>query len=127
MAHTIDQIEAGIDRTRARLSSNLAALEDEFDAATDWREHFQSRPWMMLGAAGVVGFILGATLKPYEGEEGGRRAGHVPSASQLRPMLDDLAEALVGVASLRVKDAIAGMIPGFQEQLARIEERATTR
>jgi hypothetical protein len=127
MAQTVENIESGIARTAARLGSSVGELEDEFYAVTDWREHFHTHPWMVLGAAGVVGFILGAALKPDEGHEDGRRAGYVPNAGQLRPMLDDFAEALVLVASARVKDVIAGMIPGFQEQLARIEERATTR
>ena len=28
--------------------SNLRELEDRFETATDWREHFEARPWLML-------------------------------------------------------------------------------
>ena len=133
MAQTIDQIEADIDRTRASLSSNLRELEHKVEAATDWREHFRARPWLMLGAAGVCGFVLGAVLSPGAGEEREeegmvrRRMSHTPAVRQLSPLLDDIAEALVGVATSSVKVVIDNMVPGFREHLARIEERASSR
>jgi hypothetical protein len=128
MDQTVDEIEADIDRVRARVGSNLRELEDRFEAATDWREHFRAHPWAVLGAASLFGFVIGAALKPEEGdEEVPRRSLHGPSVRQLTPMLDNLAEALMAVASTRVKGLIADMIPGFQEQLARIEDRANAR
>jgi hypothetical protein len=133
MDQTIDQIEADIDRTRASLSSNLRELEHKVEAATDWREHFRARPWVIMGAAGVCGFVLGALLSPGEHEESEedgmvrRRMSHTPAVRQLSPLLDDIAEALVGVATSSVKRAINDIVPGFGDHLARIEERAGTR
>jgi hypothetical protein len=128
MDQTVDEIEADIDRTRARVGSNLRELEDRFEAATDWREHFRAHPWVFLGAASLFGFVMGAAIKPEEGvEQAERRSLHGPSVRQLTPMLDNLAEALMAVASTRVKSFIADMIPGFEEQLTRIEDRANPR
>ena len=58
MDETLNEIEAHIDRTRERLGSNLRELEHKVDAATDWREYFQERPRLFLGAAVVGGAIL---------------------------------------------------------------------
>jgi len=133
MAQTIDQIEADIDRARASLGSNLKELEHKVEAAADWREHFRARPWAMLGAAGVCGFLLGALLMP-GGDEGRdedgaaqRSIAHAGAFRQLSPLLDDIAEALVSVATSSVKGVIDSMVPGFSEHLARIEERTGQR
>ena len=136
MGQTIDQIEADIDRTRARLGSNIRELEHKVEAVTDWREHFRARPWAVLGLAGVCGFVLGAVLRPDADQNGDgsevdamvrRRISHTPAVRQLSPLLDDIAEALVGVATSSVKGVIDNMVPGFREHLARIEERASSR
>ena len=134
MAQTIDQIEADIDRTRNSLGSNLRELEHKVESATDWREHFRARPWVALGAASVCGFVLGAMLTPGdtdgEGVDGQtamssvRRTSHNPAVRQLSPLLDDIAEALVGVATSSVKGVIDNMIPGFSDHFARIEKRS---
>ena len=137
MGQTIDQIEADIDRTRARLGSNIRELEHKVEAVTDWRELFRARPWAVLGVAGVCGFVLGAVLSPDDAHDEGddsegdamvrRRMSHTPAVRQLSPLLDDIAEALVGVATSSVKGVIDNMVPGFREHLARIEERASSR
>ena len=128
MDHTMDQTDADIDRTRTNLGSQLRELEDQFDAATDWREHFHARPWVMLGAAGVVGFVLGATLRPHaDGGASGRQTAYGPAVGQLSPLLDDIAEALVAVATTGAMGVIDRMVPGFKQHLARIEERAASR
>ena len=130
MAQTINQIEADLDRTRASLGSNLKELEHKVESATDWREHFRARPWAVLAAAGVCGFVLGAILNPGADEDSdplempGRPMAHTRAVRQLSPLLDDIAEALVGVATSSVKGVIDNMVPGFRDQLARIEERA---
>jgi hypothetical protein len=54
----------------------------------------------------------------------GRPMAHARAVRQLSPLLDDIAEALVGVATSSVKGVIDNMVPGFREQLARIEERS---
>ena len=130
MAQTINQIEAEIDRTRASLGSNLKELEHKVESATDWREHFRARPWAMLAAAGACGFVLGAILNPGVDEDDDRLEmacrpkAHIRAVRQLSPLMDDIAEALVGVATSSVKGVIDNMVPGFRDQLARIEERA---
>jgi hypothetical protein len=95
------------------MDQTLMQLDHALDAAVDWRDHVRARPWVMVGAAGVVGFVLGAALKSREGE------------GQL-PHLDDIADALLAVAGSRVTSLIGEVIPGFTEQLARVVERGAS-
>jgi Protein of unknown function (DUF3618) len=137
MDETVDQIEAHIDQTRQRLGSNLHELERRVDAATDWREQFRARPYVCLGLAFAGGAAIATLLRPHSpGSSGPRRE----TAVGLRPRNDSdaleqaievwnhIKGALIGVATTRVKDYIGELIPGFQEQLQRTEQRtAATR
>ena len=132
MDETVNQIEAHINQTRHRLGSNLQELERRVDAATDWREQFRARPYIGLGLAFAGGAAIATFLRPRSPESSGPRR---ETAVGLRPRNDsDALEqaievwnhvkgALIGVASTRVKDYIGEVIPGFQEQLQRTEQR----
>lgn len=130
MDQTVEQIEARIDRTREQLGSTLSAIESKVEAATDWREHLRARPWLMVGAACVGGAVLAATLRPRPTAASGvqavsadRRSRGRDAAAEVAGLWDNLTAALIGVASVRVKDYIAERIPGFDEQFARVEQR----
>jgi len=126
MNHAIDQIEAGVDRTRASVESGVRAVQHKVEAVADWQGHFRARPWTVLAAAGVCGFVAGATLKP-PANASGQSMAQIPGARQLAPLLDDIAEALVSVATAGMKGVIDNLIPGFSDHLARIEGRANRR
>ena len=131
MDETANQIEAQIDRTRERLGSNLRELEDKVDAATDWREHFRERPYLFLGAAFIGGVALASAVQP-------KSAGRAPSAAALNPRVngngsvqaqaldlwDNVQAALVGLASAKIKEYIGELVPGFDEQYRRAEQRS---
>jgi hypothetical protein len=120
MDQTVEQIEAHIDRTRDRLGSSLRELEGKVEAATDWREHFRARPWLMVGAACVGGAVLATTLRP-------RTARGHSVLGEVVGLWDNVTAALVGVASERVRDYIAELVPGFDEQFTRVEQRRPMR
>ena len=131
MDETANEIAAQIDRTRERLGSNLRELEDKVGAATDWREHFRERPHLFLGAAFIGGVVLASALKP-------KSAGRPLSAVAVNPgvggngsvhahareLLNNIQATLVGVASARIKEYIGELVPGFDEQYRRVEQRA---
>jgi hypothetical protein len=138
MDQTVEQIEARIDRTREQLGTTLSAIEQKVDAAIDWREQVRARPWLMVGAACVGGAALAATLRARRSHGAGTPAGlHAATAGRrflgrdtiadVAGTWDTLTAALIGVASTRVKDYIAGRIPGFDEQFARAEQRRPSR
>jgi hypothetical protein len=137
MDQTVNEIEAHIDRARARLGSNLRELEDKIDAATDWREHFRERPHLFLGAAFVGGVLLGTALggraaerdsvrDDVRGDSGIRRAirGNSPVRAQALDLWNNVQMALVGVASARIKEYIGEMLPDFDEHYRRAEQRS---
>ena len=131
MDETANQVEEQIDRTRQRLGSNLRELEDKVDAATDWREHFRERPYLFLGAAFIGGVALASAVQP-------KAAGRAPSAAALNPRVngdgsvqaqalelwDNVQAALVGLASAKIKEYIGELVPGFDEQYRRAEQRS---
>jgi hypothetical protein len=138
MDQTVEQIEAHIDRTRDRLGSSLRELEGKVEAATDWREHFRARPWLMVGAACVGGAVLATTLRPRTARRVDGLSGlHVVAPErtarghrvlgEVVGLWDNVTAALVGVASERVRDYIAELVPGFDEQFTRVEQRRPMR
>ena len=53
-------LRAEIERTRAELATSVYALREEVAQATDWRAWVSKRPLMCVGAAFMVGFLLGS-------------------------------------------------------------------
>jgi hypothetical protein len=133
MDETANQIEARIDRTRERLGSHLRELEDKVGAATDWRGHFRERPHLFLGAALIGGVVLASALKPKATVRALSATGinsranrHGSVQTQALELWDNLQAALVGLAGARIKEYIGELVPGFDEQYRRAEQRSTT-
>ena len=134
MDQTPREIEAHIDRTRERLGSHLKELGDKVDAATDWREHFRSRPHVFLGAAFAGGAALAIALhgraprslsdsgaiSPFTVETGAAR-------EQVLELWHTIKGALIGVASARVMGFLGELVPDFDEHYRRTEQRMTRR
>jgi hypothetical protein len=131
MGQTIQQVVAHIDTTRERLGSNVEELERKIDATTDWRQHFQVRPFTFLSVAFAGGVMLAASLR---GRSARRQyfsssQPHVGTAAQKYHALrtwDNIKGALIGVAAARVKDYVGELIPGFREQFERTEHPAAS-
>jgi hypothetical protein len=133
---TVDQIEAHIDRTRARIGSNVRELEEKVDAATDWRAQVRARPYAALGAACLGGLVLavalGARVPRWNTTQHARettgttraRRGFDPQG-QIGDLWDDVATALLGVAATKVRRYIADLVPEFDEHYARASQRAS--
>ena len=127
MDETLGQIEAHIDQTRDRLGANLKELERRVDVATDWREHFQARPYVALGLAVAGGMLLAkvAGSRPprqlsamSDDMSGGSRPGRGSDIrGQALETWDNIKGALVGVATARVTDYISDLVPGFADHL----------
>jgi hypothetical protein len=137
MDQTVHQIEAHINNTREHLGSNLQELERKVDAVSDWRAHFQARPLTLLGVAFAGGVALATTLR---GRRGQRTYGlttaptsplepHTGSDSRKNQALetwDNIKGALIGLAAERFKDYVGDVLPGFNEQFQRTEQRAAS-
>jgi Protein of unknown function (DUF3618) len=131
MDETPREIEPHIDRTRERLGSHLKELGDKVDAATDWREHFRTRPHVFLGAAFVGGATLAIALharspRPYsdDGEITPFAAQTGSAQAQVLELWHNLKGAMIGVAAARLRDYIGELLPDFHEHYQRVEGTA---
>jgi hypothetical protein len=133
MVETTAQIETHIAATRAHLGANLDALEGKIKSAADWREHFQSRPMTLLGAAFAGGIALAMAITSRHGRRRPRavrraelaRRPRGPHTEEVVTMLDDIQGALVGMAATKMKDVVGQVVPGFQEAFDRRQRTAT--
>ena len=140
MGETTNQIEAHIEDTRRNLGSNLHELEEKVKSATDWRQHFQTKPMTMIGIAFGGGILLARMLSGPKYRSAYRAYSAPPSRpdfsektswtgsdhqkSKALETWDNLKGALIGVATTRLKDYVDEIIPGFHEQYQRTEEKA---
>jgi hypothetical protein len=58
-ADAVARAESDVERTRERLTLSMLALRDEVVRKTDWRRLVRRQPAAFLGAAAVLGFLLG--------------------------------------------------------------------
>jgi hypothetical protein len=131
MGQTVQQVEAHIGTTRQQLGSNLEELERKIDGMTDWRQHFQVRPFTVLGVAFAGGVVLAVSLRSRSARRrySSSSEPHVGTAAQKYHALrtwDNIKGALIGVAATRFKDYVGELIPGFHEQFERTERRAAS-
>jgi ElaB/YqjD/DUF883 family membrane-anchored ribosome-binding protein len=62
MDERTSQIVGEIVEQRQRLGDNIAELERKVRDSTNWRAHFERKPWLALGLAMGGGFLLSALL-----------------------------------------------------------------
>ena len=92
---------------------------------------FEERPHLFLGAAFIGGVVLASALRS-------KSAGRALSAAALNQRVngngsvqaqalelwDNVQAALVGLASTKIKEYIGELVPGFDEQYRRAEQRS---
>lgn len=59
MARDPSEIRSEIERTREEIAASLSHLRTSVTEATDWKVHLRRRPLTFVGAAFVVGFLVG--------------------------------------------------------------------
>jgi hypothetical protein len=131
MDEAAHEIESHIDRTRERLGSNLRELEHRVDAATDWRTQFRARPHVFLVGAFACGALLAGAFRPkaprrlHEPSSEARLASTarttVNAQERALELWDEVKDALMSVAAVRIKDYIGGVIPGVAEHFQSAE------
>lgn len=106
------------------------------DEPGDWSASYQHHPALFLGLAVGFGLVLGvmrtrrsyrsspkpALTEPRPPKRPLRERS--PKAAQLATTWELITDALLGVATAKVIDAIAGQVPGFKDQF---ERRSTMR
>lgn len=149
MVQETDKIKDQIDARRGRLQRDLHEIEHRVTKAVDWREWFDRNPGAVLGAAAAGGFALSLLLRRssshasdvnrYADLDTVASATGMPqstgiarsrpaskTSSQMNRMadtLDNTVAALLGVASRKVRDFVADVVPNFREEYREVEDR----
>jgi hypothetical protein len=142
MAQETEKIKDHIEARRGRLERDLHEIEQRFTKATDWRDWFDRYPIQMLGAAAAGGFLLSLLIRSPEASPISAEAdetAHAGRMSQSRwsrstswrmdrlgSTLDNTVAALLGVASRKVRDFVADVVPDFREEYREIETQRTS-
>ena len=141
MDQETDKIKDHIDTQRGRLERDLNEIEHRVKKAVNWREWFERSPAGMLGAAAAGGFVLSVIMRRssdasrinrYTEVDGSPRsaaprrqsASLINTSSQMSRVaetLDNTIAALLGVASRKVQDFVADVVPNFREEYHEVE------
>jgi ElaB/YqjD/DUF883 family membrane-anchored ribosome-binding protein len=62
MGETPDEIKQEVEQVRARLGQDINRLEYRVKRTLDWRTQFDQKPWLFVGAAFGVAFLIGLML-----------------------------------------------------------------
>jgi hypothetical protein len=57
-APSAEQIQRDMREVRADLRGNVQEMVEQASGLTDWQEYVKAYPWLSLGAAAVVGYLL---------------------------------------------------------------------
>jgi hypothetical protein len=130
------QIEQEIEGTRADLGRNLDELEDRARELADWRTHYRKHSNVFIGAAFATGFALGlATIPRSDRVPRSRPSGRYEPLETHRPRFaavarsadrakhqfsntwDQIADALLGLASAKAVQIVGDFVPGLRDHL----------
>ncbi len=64
MAEKSDEILRHIETTRGQLGRHIDELTGYVREKTDWRKHYDRKPWAFLGGSVVGGLLLAAMFIP---------------------------------------------------------------
>jgi hypothetical protein len=142
MVQETDKIKNHIDTQRGKLEEDLQEIERRVTKAVDWREWFERNPLGMMGAAAAGGFALSLLIRRSSDRSDSNQYGEAESSpgftglrqsrsssktsSQMQRMadtLDNTVAALLGVASSKVRDFVADVIPNFREEYREVEAK----
>jgi len=124
------RIEQQLDQERQALRSNLAELEHRVRSAVDWRTYFRGNTAAFLGFACASGLLIGMMTARRRRAPAGRDYSTTTGGTPAAPYADhrrreaslawrSIESALIGLAAATLKNALANLLPGFREQLAR--------
>jgi hypothetical protein len=137
MGESTSEIERDIVAERNELGRNLQLLETKARSLADWRTHFRSHPFAMMGLALGGGVLLGALTsglgaggddeefveEQAEAEPRFSRPSALASSAararrQFGDTWDHIADALLAVASAKAIEFVSEKVPGFREQFS---------
>lgn len=55
---TADEIQKQMRKTRRELGVGVSDIVEKARVMTDWKHYVRTNPWLCLGAAGILGYLL---------------------------------------------------------------------
>jgi hypothetical protein len=126
MDRATERIGHEIDRERELLRSNLEELEDRVRSVIDWRRQFEGHTAAWLAAAFGGGLLIALMVRrpvgsprmlEYSSSAEPATAHSEQRSREISRVWRTIESALIGVAAAKLKNTIAGILPGFREQL----------
>ena len=113
----IERLVSSMDETRQAIARTAGELADRVREAIDWRQQASRHPAASLGAAAVIGFVLGRVLGPAL-----RLGGRVPLKAVAAPALGALPAAglLVRLVSAAGLARELAFVPSLLDQLTAV-------
>lgn len=112
MAETTDDVRRDIERTRERMSSTIAQLEQRLNVVQVVREH----PWPALALAFGAGLALSASSSG-ENAAAATLAAASSSRNRLGAALDDVVATLVGTVNGAIESRVANWVDELKTAL----------
>lgn len=103
MSEPADDIIERMQRVRRNVSQDVAGIVETARTLSDWRLHVRQHPWVLLGGAAALGFLLAPRKKKIPGDDARELAAllkkyNVSVATPSTPT-KSLAQTLLGMAA----------------------------
>jgi hypothetical protein len=133
------RLKAHIEAEEESLKDNFEEIQDRVKDALDWRIWYRNNTALALGGIAAGGLLLSLLIpksssieskfvdmgETDDAEAGPSRREHMRSEipSRLRQVLDNTANAVVGVATDKLRDFMSNAIPGFREHYSSAQRK----
>ena len=133
------RLKAHIEAEEESLKDNFEEIQDRVKDALNWRVWYRNNTALALGGIAAGGLLLSFLIPKSssieskfvdmgeidDAEAGPSRREYMRSEvpSRLRQVLDNTANAVVGVATDKLRDFMSNAIPGFREHYSSAQRK----
>ena len=133
------RLKAHIEAEEESLKDNFEEIQDRVKDALNWRIWYRNNTALALGGIAAGGLLLSLlipksssveskfvdTSEIGDAEPGPSRREYIRSEipSRMRQVLDNTANAVLGVATDKLRDFMSNAIPGFREHYSSAQQR----
>jgi len=133
------RLKAHIEAEEESLKDNFEEIQDRVKDALDWRIWYRNNTALALGGIAAGGLVLSLLIpksssieskfvnagESDDAETGPSRRESLRSEipSRMRQVLDNTANAVLGVATDKLRDFMSSAIPGFREHYSSAQRK----
>jgi hypothetical protein len=133
------RLKEHIEAEEERIKDNFEEIQDRVKDALDWRVWYRNNTALALGGIAAGGLLLSllipksssieskfidtGEMDDAEAEPNRREYRRSEIPSRIRQVLDNTANAVVGVATDKLRDYMSSAIPGFSEHYSSAQRK----